>query len=106
MANSAEALAGWYCEEIYDWELIERPQRVSPDIVFLDQSGRWAFVEVKSTGRPGSVRGKMTTEMIKLLGIVAATKLLRPGLYYAALMMVEVVGSTDINLTNLVLEEV
>lgn len=106
MAYSAEALAGWYCEESYNWDLITRPQRVSTDIVFLDQSGRWALVEVKSTGRSGSVRGKMTTEMIKLLRILAATKLLRPDLYYVVLMMVQVVGPTDIRLTNLVLEEV
>ena len=106
MANSAEALAGWFCEESYDWELITRPQRVSPDIVFLHHSGRLALVEVKSTGSSGGVLGRMTTEMIKLLRILAATKLLRPNLYYVVLMMVQITGPTEVNLTSLVLEEV
>ena len=107
MASSAEALAGWFCETHHNWDLFTRPQRVSPDMVFHDnRSGRWALVEVKSTGRLGSVRSKLTTEMIKLLRILAATKLLRPSLYYTALIMVQVAGPTDVDLTSLVLEEV
>ncbi len=106
MANAAEALAGWFCEEHYDWDLATRPRRVSPDIVFRDKGGRWALVEVKSTGRSGSVRAKMTNEMIKLLRILATTKLLRPRLYFVVLIMIQVAGPSDVKLTSLVLEEV
>ena len=107
MASAAEALAGWFCEVHYNWDLITRPQRVSPDMVFHDsRSGRLALAEVKSTGRSGSVRSKLTTEMIKLLRILAITKQLRPSPYYVALIMVQVAGPTDVELTSLVLEEV
>ncbi len=107
MASSAEALAGWFCETHYNWDLVTRPQRVSPDMVFRDsQSGRWALVEVKSTGRRGSVRSKLTAEMIKLLRILASTKQLRPRPYYVALIMVQVAERTDVELSSLVLEEV
>ena len=76
-------------------------------MVFRDRgSGRWALVEVKSSGRLGNVRSKLTTEMIKLLKILAATKQLRPSPYYVALIMVQVGGPTEVKLTSLVLEEV
>lgn len=76
-------------------------------MVFRDnRSGRLALVEVKSTGRSGSVRSKLTAEMIKLLRILAITKQLRPNPYYVALIMVQVAGPTDAKLTSLVLEEV
>ncbi len=107
MASAAEALAGWFCETHYNWDLITRPQRVSPDMVFHDsRSGRLALVEVKSTGRSGSVRSKVTGEMIKLLRVLAITKQLRPRPYYVALIMVQVAGPTDVALSSLVLEEV
>ena len=107
MASAAEALAGWFCEVHYNWDLVTRPQRVSPDMVFRDSlSGRWALVEVKSSGRLGNVRSKLTAEMIKLLRILAATKQLRPIPYYVALIMVQVAGPTDVKLSSLVLEEV
>lgn len=107
MASGAEALAGWFCEVHYNWDLFTRPQRVSPDMVFRDnRSGRWALVEVKSSGRLGSVRSKLTTEMIKLLRILASTKLLSPSLYSVALIMIQVAGPTEVDLTSLVLEEV
>ena len=32
MANAAEALAGWFCEDHYNWALITRPPRVTPDL--------------------------------------------------------------------------
>ena len=46
MASAAEALAGWFCEAHYNWDLITRPQRVSPDMVFRDRP-KWSL----GTGR-------------------------------------------------------
>ena len=106
MASASEALAGWFCEDQYNWDLVTRPQRVSPDMVFRDpDSGRWALVEVKSSGRLGNPVGRLTTEMIKLLKVLAATKQLRPSPYTAALIMVQVAGPTDVVLSSLELEE-
>ena len=108
MASAAEALAGWYCETPYiDWSLHVRPSRVTPDMVFRDNaSGRFALVEVKSSGNMGDPRSKLTTEMIKLLKVLAPTKLLNRSLYYVALIMVQVASATQVDLTSLVLEEV
>ncbi len=109
MAGSAEALAGWFCEDHYNWDLITRPQRVSPDMVFRDSnSGRWALVEVKSTSSSRSVRSQLITDMIKLLRTLPHTKLLGPStsLYYVVLIMIQVAGPTDVELTSLALEEV
>jgi hypothetical protein len=44
--------------------------------------------------------------MVKLLEVLAKTKLLRPGPYYAGLILVQLVGPTDVNLTSLILEEI
>ncbi len=108
MAGSAEALAGWFCEDQYQWDLIIRPQRISPDMVFHDSNnGRSALVEVKSTSQNKNVQPQLRDDMIKLLKILAATKLLSPRRkYYAVLMMIEVAESTDVKLTSLILEEV
>lgn len=107
MASASEALAGWFCEDHYGWELYTRPSRVTPDIVFQDSaSGRLALVEVKSTGRPGNMQSKLTTDMIKLLKILPPTKLIRPHKYYVGLIMVQVSGPYSVNLTSLRLDEV
>lgn len=107
MASASEALAGWFCETRYNWNLVDRPSRVTPDMVFSSDDGsRLALVEVKSTSQSRNVGGKMTTEMIDLLRILAPTKLLHPGSYYAALIMVQITGANSVNLTSLVLEEV
>ena len=106
MASGAESIAGWFCETHYAWDLVTRPLRVTPDMVFLDSiSRRLALVEVKSTSRMGNVRGKLTTEMINLLKVLAPTKLLQPGRFIAALIMVQVANSSEVHLTSLVLEE-
>lgn len=82
-------------------------QKLPPDIVFRDDaSGRLALVEVKSTGRLADVRTKLTADMIKLLKVLAPTKLLHPNRYYVGLVMIQVASATDVNLTSLVLEEV
>ena len=97
MAGSAEALAGWFCETHYNWDLFTRPQGVSPDMVFHDsQSGRWALVEVKSTSQNKNVQTQLRTDMIKLLKTLPHTKLLgsSTSLYYVVLIMVQVVGPT------------
>ena len=107
MAAAAEALVGWFCQMHYNWDLVIRPPRVTPDLVFRDRtSKRWGLVEVKSSGRLGDVRNKLTTDMIKLLRVLSSTKQLRPKPYYAALVMVQVAGPTDAWLTSLILEEV
>jgi hypothetical protein len=109
MASAAEAIAGWFCETHYTWDLVIRPLRVTPDMVFFDSSSRrLALVEVKSTSKPstvGHIRTKLTTEMIKLLTVLAPTKLLQPGQFIAALIMVQVEDSSKVHLTSLVLEE-
>jgi hypothetical protein len=107
MASAAEALAGWFCEIQYKWNLIARPPRVTPDLVFRDNnSKRWTLIEVKSSSRLGNVESKLTTDMIKLLEVLAKTKLLRPNPYNAGIVMVQVEGPTRVQLTSLVLEEV
>lgn len=107
MASAAEALAGWFCEDRYGWTLYARPSKVTPDIVFRDDaSGRLALVEVKSTGRLADVRTKLTADMIKLLKVLAPTKLLHPNRYYVGLVTIQVASATEVNLTSLVLEEV
>ena len=106
MASASEALAGWFCETHYGWERSIRPQRVSPDIVFRERTtGRWALVEVKSSSRLGNLRSQMTSDMIDLLRILAATKQLRPGRYSVNIIMIQVVGVAEVNLTSLILEE-
>ena len=107
MASASEALAGWFCEDRYGWDLYARPSRVTPDIVFRDSSsGRLALVEVKSSGRLGNPRSKLTTDMIKLLNILPHTKLLHPHKYYVGLIMVQVSGPNSVDLTSLRLDEV
>ena len=109
MAGAAEALAGWFCEDHYNWDLFTRPQGVQPDMVFRDsKNGRWAFVEVKSTSQKKNVETQLRNDMIKLLSTLPHTKLLNPSarLYYVVLIMVKVVGPADVELTSLVLEEV
>ena len=106
MASAAEALAGWFCETHYGWTTLIRPQGVSPDMVFQDSAAdRWALVEVKSSTILRNARGRMTTEMIDLLRVLAFTKYLSPRRYCAALIMIQIVGPADVNLTSLVLEE-
>lgn len=107
MASASEALAGWFCENHYGWDLYARPSKVTPDIVFRDSaSGRLALVEVKSSGRLGNPKSKLTTDMIKLLNILPHTKLLRPNKYYVVLIMVQVSGPYSVDLTSLRLDEV
>ena len=106
MASAAEALAGWFCEDQYGWSFAYRPRTVSPDIVFQDSANdRIALVEVKSSSLRGNVTGRMTTDMIDLLKMLAFTKYLKPSRYCAALIMIQLVGVSNINLTSLVLEE-
>lgn len=106
MASAAEAIAGWFCRQFYGWELVVRPPRVTPDLIFLEpESRRYALVEVKSSGRTGDVRSKLTTDMIKLLRVLNSSKQLRPGAYFAALVMVQVATASEVVLTSLVLEE-
>lgn len=107
MASASEALAGWFCEDHYGWDLYARPSKVTPDIVFRDNANRrLALVEVKSSGRLGNPQSKLTTDMIKLLKILAPTKLLHPHKYYVGLIMVQVSGAYSVNLTSLRLDEV
>ena len=107
MASAAEGLAGWFCESYYGWELVVRPPRVTPDMVFRDiSSGRIALVEVKSSSRPGNPTGQLTSEMIKLLKVLAPTKLIRRSNYFTGLVRVHVEGPTTVNLAVLLLEEV
>lgn len=106
LASATEALAGWFCEERYGWTLAHRPQRVSPDMVFTDNANdRLALVEVKSSSVQVNVIGRLTANMIDLLRILAFTKYLSPARYFAALIMVQLVGPDSVNLTSLVLEE-
>ena len=106
MASAAEAIAGWLCETHYTWDLVTRPLRVTPDMVFFDSvSRRLALVEVKSTSKTGDIRSRLTTEMISLLKVLAPTKLLQPGPFIAALIMVQVANPSEVHLTSLVLEE-
>ena len=106
MASATEALAGWFCEQYHHWSLISRPARVTPDLLFRDPTNhRWALIEVKSSGKLGDVKKKLTTFMIKLLPILASTKLLRPNLYYAGVILAQVASPTDVHLTSLILEE-
>ena len=106
LASATEALAGWFCEERYGWTLAFRPQRVSPDMVFADSANdRLALVEVKSSSVPINVIGRLTSDMIDLLRALAFTKYLSPARYCAALIMVQLVGPSNANLTSLVLEE-
>lgn len=107
MAAAAEALAGWFCEYRYGWQLIIRPPRVTPDLVFLDSSSlQYVNVEVKSSGKVVDVKAKLLTEMIKVLRVLNASKQLRPGPYVAALVMVQVKSAAEVVLSSLVLEEV
>ena len=107
MASASEALAGWFCEKYYNWDLYVRPSRVTPDMIFQDiASGRLALVEIKSSGKLGNVQSKLTTEMIKLLKVLAPTKQLYPSRYYLALIMLQIADAANVNLTSLVLEEV
>lgn len=106
MANAAEALAGWFCEYNYHWALVTRPPRVTPDLLFRDTTNsRWALLEVKSSGKLGDVKRKLTSDMIKLLPILSSTKHLRPRPYYAGVIMVQVAAPTEVLLTSLILEE-
>ena len=106
MASAAEAIAGWYCETYYNWGLVARPLRVTPDMIFYDNaSSRLALVEVKSTSNMGNPTSKLTTEMINLFKVLAPTKLLHPSRFIAALIMIQVVSATEVHLTSLVLEE-
>ena len=106
MASAAEAIAGWFCETHYGWKMVNRPQTVSPDIVFFDEENDLtAMVEVKSSSSPGNLRSRLTSAMIDLLKILAPTKQLRPGRYCAIIIMIQVVGVDEANLTSLVLEE-
>lgn len=106
MASAAEALAGWFCETHYGWEKVNRPQMVSPDILFFDEeNGLLAMVEVKSSSMSGNLRSRLTSAMIDLLKILAPTKQLRPGRYCVNIIMIQVVGVDEVNLTSLVLEE-
>ena len=106
MASSAEALAGWFCEDQYGWSFADRPRMVSPDIVFQDGANdRIALVEVKSSSARRNIIGRITSDMIDLLKILAFTKYLKPSRYCAALMMVQLVGASSVNLTSLILEE-
>lgn len=80
--------------------------RNSRDIVFRDDvSRRLALVEVKSSAQMGDPKGKLTTEMIKLLRVLAPTKFLHPRQYQVVLAMVQVAAPDEVNLTSLVLEE-
>ena len=107
MAAAAEGLAGWYCRRCYGWDFSHRPARVTPDLVFQEPStNRYALIEVKSSSKSGNIQAKLTTDMIKPLGVLGGTKLIRPGLYYAGLILVQVGGPTDVRLTSLLLEEV
>ena len=107
MASAAEALAGWFCEEHYhDWDFYTRPSRVTPDLIFRDLvNRRFALVEVKSSGNLGNPQSKITTEMIKLLKVLAPMKLLNQSRYYLGLIMVQVASPVQVNLTSLILEE-
>ena len=107
LASSGEALAGWFCETHYNWDLYIRPPMVTPDLIFRRSrtSRRLALVEVKSSGNLGNPISKMTGEMINLLRVLAPTKLLRPGRYYVGLIMVQVESPTEVRLTSLILEE-
>ena len=106
MASASEAIAGWFCQEQYGWDLYFRPARVTPDIIFRDnENGRRAIVEVKSSSDMGNPTSKITTEMINLLKALAPMKLLNPAIYSAALIMVRVANATEVSLTSLVLEE-
>ena len=106
MASASEAIAGWFCQEEYGWDLYFRPTRVTPDIIFSDnENGRRAIVEVKSSGDMGNPASKITTEMINLLRALAPMKLLNPAIYNAVLIMVQVANPTEVSLTSLVLEE-
>ena len=106
MASAAEAIAGWFCETHYTWDLVTRPLRVTPDLIFVDSvSRRLALVEVKSTSKMGDMRSKLITEMINLLKVLAPTKLLQPGRFIVALIMIQVASPSEVHLTSLVLEE-
>ena len=106
MASASEAIAGWFCQEQYGWDLYFRPTRVTPDIIFRDnENGRRAIVEVKSSSDMGNSASKITTEMINLLKALAPMKLLNPAIYNAVLIMVQVANATEVSLTSLVLEE-
>ena len=74
-------------------------------VSFDIESRRLALVEVKSTSKMGDIRSRLTTEMIKLLKVLAPTKLLQPGRFIATLIMVQVASSSEVHLTSLVLEE-
>jgi hypothetical protein len=107
MAAAAEGIAGWYCRERYGWEFVARPPRVTPDLIFRERATkRYALVEVKSSGRSGDIKKKLVTEMMKLLRILNSSKQLRPGAYYAGIIMVQVAGANDVRLTGLILEPV
>ena len=43
--------------------------------------------------------------MIKLLKVLAPTKLLQPGRFIASLIMIQVANPSEIHLTSLILEE-
>ena len=59
MASAAEAIAGWYCETYCNWDLVTRPLRVTPDLIFVDSvSRRLALVEVKSTSKMGNITSR------------------------------------------------
>ena len=106
MASASEAIAGWFCQEEYGWDLYFRPARVTPDIIFSDnENGRRAVVEVKSSSDMGNPASKMTTDMINLLKALAPMKMLNPAIYNAVLIMVQVANATEVSLTSLVLEE-
>ena len=106
MASAAEALAGWFCEVHYGWERYARPQTVSPDILFSDAANNLlAMVEVKSSSVQLNLRSRLTSAMIDLLKILAPTKQLRPGRYSVNIIMIQVVGVAEVNLTSLILEE-
>ena len=76
-------------------------------IFYEVNSGKYALIEVKSSGRSSfSVTKKLTSDMIKLLRTLALTKQISAGRYLAGVILVQVTGRANAALSNLVLEEV
>jgi len=99
-----EGVAGWYLETYEGLVFEVRPFGVSPDFVFRKPgSGERVLVEVKTSLHSGR---SFISVAVSLLDILAKTKFIRKGKYFAYVVQVNITDPGQFNLERFGMEEI
>jgi len=99
-----EGVAGWYLETHEGLAFEVRPFGVSPDFVFRKpRSGDRVLVEVKTSLHSGR---SFLSVAVGLLDILAKTKFIRKGKYFAYVVQVSIISPDQFNLERVGMEEI